>query len=181
MSIGVSMVLLIYLMGYLGLRQPQIFEAEKAVVGHVDQSETVIELVNQTEPNVDTSKYKNSPLTQDLSLAILDEIKQTMAVEKPYLDSQISLPELADKLGISVHYLSQTINEQLNQNFFDFINSYRIEEAKRRLASPECQKQSVLTIAMDAGFNSKSSFYNAFKKHMLMTPTQYRNSLKESA
>jgi hypothetical protein len=117
MLIGVSMVLLIYIMGYFGLRQPQIFDISQPIDNENKQSTESDETANKQQIKTDTSKYKNSPLTQELSLAILDQINQMMINDKLYLESQVSLPELAEKLGISVHYLSQTINEQLNQNF----------------------------------------------------------------
>jgi AraC-like DNA-binding protein len=90
------------------------------------------------------------------------------------------LPQLAEQLGLSPNYLSQVINERLEQNFFDFINWYRIEEAKHRLASPVGERDNIITLALDAGFNSKSAFYTAFKKHTAMTPSQYKKSLSVS-
>jgi len=175
--IGVGMVTLVYTMGYFGLRQPQIFQAIHQAT-EISDTSTQLLISSESETLSSPEKYKNSPLTDDVSLAIVDEIQTFMTAQKPYLDSQLSLPQLAESLNVSTHYLSQIINEQLQQNFFDFINSYRIEEAKRRLTSPTDKNHSILTIAMDAGFNSKSSFYNAFKKSMDMTPTQYRKSFQ---
>ncbi|MES9930149.1 MAG: helix-turn-helix domain-containing protein, partial [Candidatus Thiodiazotropha sp. 6PDIVS] len=75
----------------------------------------------------------------------------------------------------SPNYLSQVINEQSGYNFFDFINRYRVDEAKRCLTTPSGQSN-VLSIALDSGFNSKSAFYTAFKRHTGQTPSQYRKS-----
>ncbi|MBJ7539593.1 helix-turn-helix domain-containing protein [Marinomonas transparens] len=176
--IGISMVILVYAMAYFGLHQPQIFKTTEKPIDKQAHPENLTPSTPEQEPSSPSEKYKNSPLTNELSLAIVSEIKHHMATKKPYLDSQLSLLQLADSLGISIHNLSQIINEQLQQNFFDFINSYRIEEAKRRLASTDDQKYNILTIAMEAGFNSRSSFYNAFKKNMTMTPMQYRKSVQ---
>ena len=75
---------------------------------------------------------------------------------------------------MSTSHLSQTINELLGQSFSDFVNSYRIEEAKRKLVDPACKHLSVLGIAEEVGFNSKSSFNSVFKKHTAMTPSEFR-------
>lgn len=161
--LGISLVLLIYTMSYLGLRQPIIFSSRAASLVISDES-----------TSNDAEKYKTSSLSDDLSQKLVDELQQLMVREQPYLNSQLSLPQLADQLGVSVNYLSQIINEQLEQNFFDFVNDYRIKQAKTRLRDPNHKKDNILTIATDAGFNSKSSFYTAFKKHAGMTPGNYR-------
>ena len=97
-----------------------------------------------------------------------------MTQDKPHRDSQLSLPQLAEKLGVSVNYLSQIINEQLDQNFFEFVNAYRIDEAKEILIDKRREKENILTIALESGFNSKSSFYTAFKKQTGLTPGAFR-------
>ena len=99
-----------------------------------------------------------------------------MRAEKPYLDGDLTLQKLAKTLAISPHHLSQTINEQLQQNFIDFINSYRIEEAKRMLVDPARKHYSVLAVSEEVGFNSKSAFNTAFKKHANMTPSEFRKA-----
>jgi len=97
-----------------------------------------------------------------------------MEQEKLYLDAKLSLPRLSEALKVSSNYLSQVINEQLNHNFFDFVNGYRVEEAKGRLIGDKGKSANILTVANDAGFNSKSAFYSAFKKHTGMTPGEFR-------
>jgi len=101
-----------------------------------------------------------------------------LVVEKVYLDEDVSLQSLATKLSISTRNLSQVINEQLNMNFCDLINVYRIEEAKRIFSGPKQNNYSIMEIAFQVGFNSKASFYRAFKKHTGMTPSQYKEKLK---
>ena len=94
---------------------------------------------------------------------------------KPYLDEQITLYKLAKQLELSTHHLSQLINDKCQQNFFDFINGYRIQQVKQRLKSPEFNHQSILNIAYEADFASKSSFNRLFKNATGKTPSQYRN------
>ncbi|KAB2844021.1 MAG: AraC family transcriptional regulator, partial [Melioribacteraceae bacterium] len=89
-----------------------------------------------------------------------------------------TIRELAENLNIHPNHLSQIINEKLGQNFFDFINSYRIKEAEKLLLKNG--KKTILEIAFEVGFNSKSTFNAAFKKHTGVTPTAYKNLKKET-
>jgi AraC-like DNA-binding protein len=81
-------------------------------------------------------------------------------------------------LNTNFHRLSQVINESFHQNFYDFINTYRIEESKIRLINPESDKYKIISIAYDSGFSSKSSFYNAFRKNTGITPGEYLKKMK---
>jgi len=96
-----------------------------------------------------------------------------METEKPYLEPKLTLSSLADELEISANHLSQVINQYEEKNFFDFVNSYRVEEYKERATDPAYQNFSILAIALDSGFNSKSSFNQVFKKFTGKTPSQY--------
>lgn len=104
----------------------------------------------------------------------LEGIKTYMDTEQPYLDSSLSLRKLAKQLTMPSQELSLLINHHLGRHFFDFINEYRIRAAQKILADPAQKDKTVLEILYEVGFNSKSSFNTAFKKHTDMTPTQYR-------
>ena len=97
-----------------------------------------------------------------------------MTEEKPYLDPELSLQKLAHRLGITKEDLSQIINERLDCNFKNFINEYRIREAKEKLLDPKENEFVLMKIAFDVGFNSKSVFNASFKKFTGMSPSQYR-------
>lgn len=97
-----------------------------------------------------------------------------MDTERPYLNPDLNLPQLAKDLDIPSHQLSQVINKNIGLNFFDFINSYRVEEIKAKIANPEYNKFSLLGIAFESGFNSKSAFNRVFKNLSGETPTQYK-------
>ncbi len=148
-------VLLLFL-GYKGLIQPDIFSSY----------------------NGNSKKYENSNLTTDKSDRYLKQLLELMESDRPYFDCTLSLNSLAERLSISPKYLSQIINEQLQQNFTDFINRYRIEEAQKQLNSEKKSYYTILGIANDVGFKTKSSFNNAFKKFTNMSPTQYLNSIR---
>lgn len=117
-------------------------------------------------------KYKGSSLTHGQQQALIDKLNYLMKAEKPFMRSDFSLPELAQALGVSVHVLSQAINDGLGKSFFEFVASYRVDEAKRLLK--EQMNIKVEEIAEQVGYNSKSSFNTAFKKITGMTPSEFR-------
>ena len=170
-TLSVMMVTVIYAMGYMGIRQPAIFA--RGGSGTTSVTEPVAAPAGDRAEPV-RKKYQKSALDADMSSALLAELQRHMAEARPYLDSTLTLTQLAGQMRISPNYLSQVINEQTGSNFFDFINQHRVEAAKERLREPG--QSNILNIAMDAGFNSKSAFYTAFKQHTDMTPGQFRKS-----
>ena len=170
-TLSVMMVTVIYAMGYMGIRQPAIFAHGGS--GTTSVTEPVAAPAGDRAEPV-RKKYQKSALDADMSSALLAELQRHMAEARPYLDSTLTLTQLAGQMRISPNYLSQVINEQTGSNFFDFINQHRVEAAKERLRQPG--QSNILNIAMDAGFNSKSAFYTAFKQHTDMTPGQFRKS-----
>jgi len=152
--VGVS--LFVYALAYVALRRPDVMIA--------------------MEDLPSAKKYERSSLTIERGDVYLKRLLQLMENEKPYADGSLTLQKLAKALAIPPHHLSQIINEQLNQNFFDFINNHRIEEAKRMLIDPARQHISILAISEEVGFNSKSAFNAAFKKHTQMTPSEFRKA-----
>lgn len=129
-------------------------------------------VANSTE-----SKYAKSGLNPDQMGKYTQQLTGLMDGEKVYLDSDLTMPQLASLVGCSVNHLSQAINAGFDMSFFDFLNSYRIEEAKSLLGNDSPNMQAVLDISFSVGFNSNSSFYAAFKKATDQTPAQYRRAV----
>lgn len=119
-------------------------------------------------------RYKSSHLQPAYVKEVIKKLTYRMEVEKTYRDEELSLQVLAEKLSVTPHHLSQILNEKLNKGFSDYINTYRIEEAKKLLTDAGSEHRKILTIAFDVGFNTKAAFNYAFKKYTNMTPTQYR-------
>ncbi len=117
-------------------------------------------------------KYEKSSLTEIQAGEIVTKLKETLSKDKSYLNNELTLSNLADQLSVSPHYLSQVINEKLNTSFYNLINEYRVEEAKRLLKESNGDK-TILQIAFDSGFNNKVSFNNYFKRHTGMTPKDF--------
>ncbi|MCP5109073.1 MAG: AraC family transcriptional regulator [bacterium] len=123
---------------------------------------------------VEEEKQKRSYLNGINLKRIDSELRSLMTDEELYLHSDLTIPVLAKKLNISTHQLSEYLNHHLNTSFTMFVNSYRIERAKTLLL--QNKKQTVLSIAYEVGFESKSGFNAAFSKHTGMSPTQFRHS-----
>lgn len=100
--------------------------------------------------------------------------------DKNYLNSELTLENVSDQLGLSKSYLSRLINAELHSSFTDYINSLRVEEAKLTIQNPESEKYTMIAIGLESGFNSKSTFNNAFKKHTGFTPSEFKKDLKNS-
>ena len=131
---------------------------------------------NRVEPA--RKRYGNSSLNGTDAAAMMLGLRQLMQTAKPHLDSNLTLPQLAAKLNLSTHHLSQLLNEQLGRNFFDFVNEYRIAEVKRKLQDPALAHLKIEELAYGCGFNSKSVFNTAFKKFTGTTPSGFRKTPK---
>jgi AraC-like DNA-binding protein len=127
----------------------------------------------------ETSKYQGSNLTPEQIEAYKKRLLALLNAEKPFLNPQVNLTDLSEKLSVSSKHLSQVINQCFNKSFFDFINSYRIQEVQHILKESKDDKMTVLEAMYQAGFNSKSSFNTAFKKETGQTPTEYRNLIQQ--
>ncbi|MDY8137151.1 helix-turn-helix domain-containing protein [Aquimarina sp. 2201CG5-10] len=123
-------------------------------------------------------KYSNSALDKTASKKILKQIKEIFEDDNTYLDQNISLVIVAEKLSISPRELSQVINENEGKNFSEFVNHYRVEKAKLLLVDPEYFQEKIATIAYDSGFGNVTSFNLAFKAETQQTPSQYRKQFK---
>lgn len=153
---------------YFGTLQVSIYREDSAFVLHRYPANATVANLRV----VPSRKYQSSDLSDLEVKQFYDKLVAYMQSEKPYIRTDINLSQLAQELALSPRDLSRVINEIGGTNFFDFINRYRVDEAKNRLALTN--HTTVLQLAMDVGFNSKSAFYEAFKKQTGSTPTKYK-------
>ncbi|MCD1116094.1 helix-turn-helix domain-containing protein [Chryseobacterium turcicum] len=121
-------------------------------------------------------KQKASPVIDDEKNRQIEFLKKFMIEKEPYLDSSLTIQDLAEQVNMPVKDLSTLINLYMDKHFFDFVNEYRIEKAKEILKNPLQKELTILEILYEVGFNSKSSFSTSFKKHTGKTPTDFRKS-----
>lgn len=164
-----GLTIFVYWVSYSALYQPQLFSAIKGT--NVNAIGDQIPRLTIHRP---AKKYANSNLSSMEGDRILLKLTELVMKQKLYLDPNISLEQMATKIGCSKHHLSQVINEKLSQSFYDYINYFRVEEVKSMLASQQYQDYKIASIAYDAGFNSLSAFNEVFKKFIGCTPSAYR-------
>ena len=124
-------------------------------------------------------KYEKSGLSDKLAIQYVESLQRLMEEEKPYLNPDLSLPALAEQVGISKHYITEALNNKLQKNFFQFINEYRVEEAKRLIQQAK-EHENLLQVAYASGFNSKTTFIKYFKNMVGTTPSKFRNEVKSN-
>ncbi|MBK7594088.1 MAG: AraC family transcriptional regulator [Gemmatimonadetes bacterium] len=169
--IAVGITLVIVGIGYWGLRQPEIFRfatAEHAIpVGVVAPA---------TDAAPAPPRYERSGLAPREADELKGRLVALMERERPYRQPELTLGELAERLGTTPHRLSEVLNAQLTLSFYDFINGYRVREVQQRLVGPDGARYTYLALALEAGFASKSTFNAAFKKLTGLTPSEYRRA-----
>lgn len=127
--------------------------------------------------DISISKYRKSSLTEEGKMKILNNILLEFQTRRYFSENLASLSELSKKIGESPHHVSQVINEKLNVSFFELLASYRVEEAKRILSGDKKNKYTIEEISEMVGYNSKTSFNNAFKKNTGQTPSEFRKKV----
>jgi AraC-like DNA-binding protein len=120
-------------------------------------------------------KYSSSTLTDEERHRYSERLNSVMKTDKPYLDPDLTINQLAEIVDLSPKTLSQVINQSYKKSFFDFINTYRVEEAKELFDNSDDEKLTIQEVMYQSGFNSKSSFNTFFKKVTGMTPSEYKN------
>ncbi len=167
-KIGILVLQLFIVCWYLykALNHPDLF---RNVDSKLKLVSTIISEEKNDEPEIPDENKNNEDIVK---------LKKFMTEEKPFLDPSLTIQDIAKEMNVPVRDLSVLINHQLGQHFYDFVNIYRIEYAKEILKDPTKNKVTILEILYEAGFNSKSSFNTAFKKHTGNTPTEYRKLLK---
>jgi len=158
--------LTIYATSFLVLRDSDFFRAEPSPKARAEPTAALIET---------KKKYEKSALSPEVEKAILTKLNHLTTTEKLYLNSDLSLPKLADHLGTSPHYVSQVLNDRLGQTFFDWLATHRIAEAQQLLNDPATAHLKIEEIAERVGYNAPSAFHTAFKRITGQTPASFRS------
>ncbi len=174
-----SMIIaLYYLTAFIAISQPALPRLELEIGPGVVRSPAEPSAKSPAAgPDASKARYETSALDEGMMEQIWQQLEQCMEERQPYLDSKLRIADLARQLDIPTHYLSQTINQVAGKSFFELINQYRVETAKKLLAT---EGKSTSSAAFDAGFNSTSAFYRQFKKDTGLTPRQYRDGPRAS-
>lgn len=157
-TLWIGMSFTIYILGHIGLYKFGIMEEQKEIKS------------KRIKSKVSTEKVKAFKTGNDN----LDKFRNFIMVEKNFLNSNLSLDVVADHLKLNKSYLSRIVNSELGENFTDYVNRLRVEEAKKYLEDPDFSNYTLHAIGLEVGFNSKSAFNSAFKKFTSQTPNEYK-------
>jgi AraC-like DNA-binding protein len=177
--LNIAFTIFIFIMGYFGFYQSNVFLNEEINAIPIQEAIALLDEDNPEDINPAAEKYKKSGLTQSKAKLMHNMLHEEIIESKPYLNKDLTLFSLSYQLHIQPNHLSQVINMFEGKNFFDFINYYRVNEVKLHLTQNSKSNFSLLGIAYDCGFNSKSSFNRAFKKFTGQTPSEYNKSIAD--
>jgi AraC-like DNA-binding protein len=179
-----------YALSIFGFQQDSIFispsfarlQSRKDRLEQISKEKEDFEILEEEEIEnikIENTKYEKSGLKPETYVEYEKIIMDYMTKEKPYLDSSFSIQKMSEDLNIQKFYITQVLNEHLNKNFYTFVNDFRIKEVKEMMEKDNNNKYTLLSLAFDAGFNSKTSFNTTFKKYTGKTPSQYRKDVLE--
>lgn len=163
----------VILIGFFGVQQKNIFDTPRAYPQNVATPTVFIPIEITSTLEKPKEKYAKSGLSDELAEEQYQNLILLMNKEAYYKNSNLSLSQLALELNIHSNYLSQIINEKEGVSFYSFVNRFRVDEFKRLVAIPENRQYTLIALAYECGFQSKSSFNRYFKKMTGQTPSQY--------
>lgn len=163
-TLSFNLTLFTFIMIYFGMNQSAIYQKEKT--GLAENGE-------KAHSNSQENKYVGSALDDQHITELNKTVINYLTNKKPYLNPEFNLQMMVEDLNISRHKLSQVINRSQNKNFYKLMNEYRVKEVKEKLENKEYKNLTVLGIAFESGFNSKTTFNRIFKEETGMTPTNY--------
>ena len=161
----------VYVLSIWGFHQKQLIS-----VNQVDEEDVTATDIDE----VGSGKYIKSGLKAEDAKSYVDNLIKYMDETKAWKDSELSIAKLASQTSISKHQLSEVLNEYLGKNFYVFVNEYRVEYAKELLTNKKYNNWSIIAIAYECGFNSKTAFNNFFKKHTQQTPSEFKKAFSEN-
>ncbi len=185
-----AVVLYMFFIGYFGIKQVGIFTMAKPEIPNEILEKVSIEegkIIADTifdEKKIDVQsekiKYEKSKINSDEVSAIQKKLNVLIQTEKTYTDPELTLSDLAQKISVHPNTLSQIINSVEQKNFYEYINDLRVEEFKKLIAVPENQKFTLLFLAFESGYNSKTAFNRNFKKNTGHSPSEYLKQMNIS-
>ena len=167
--LNLSTSILLYWMGYYGFYKYNVVNDRISLRSTIETDKVLITSSNYIKSNEQEDDFFNEKHQKDF-----DKIKDHIIKNKLYLDPLLSMEVIADELRMSKSYISKLINSYSDYNFSDFVNSLRVEQAKKFLSNDEFSNYTIVAIGLECGFNSKSTFYSAFKKFTSETPSTFR-------
>jgi AraC-like DNA-binding protein len=170
----------IYITSFKGISQPTIWQL-KTDENKEELEKEIVETESLDKSLIEKNKSPRNAVIDEKLEEIVKKINMAMEEEKIYQETELTLHQLSTHLQFPSHQVSQAINDGLNKTFYDLVNGYRVEEAKRLLLNPKNRSYTILSVGFEAGFNSKTTFNTVFKKFTGLTPTDFRDRQRVAA
>lgn len=170
----IGLTIIAFAVSYFGLRQPTLYKRVR--IKEDFQREKLKEEQADDEDEEDTKKQK-ARFTDEEANVLIEKLNNYMLEEKPYLNPELTLYDLASPINMTKNELTDLLNNHIGKNFFSYVNEYRINAVIKRFKNPDYQHFTIIAIAYDCGFNSKSTFNSLFKQHIGKTPSDYKKEL----
>lgn len=166
-----------YIISYFGLRQPSLFTRryQDYVLEHKPEAES------KPEAKSENQKPEKPRFTEEQAAELIEKLQHHMLEERSYLNPELTLGELSAQINLAKHELTDLLNIHIGKNFFSYVNEFRLKAVIRRLENPDFDHLTIIAIANDCGFNSKSTFNSLFKQYTGHTPSEYKRHQRESA
>lgn len=176
--ISLAVAILVCTVGFMGLRQPEILRFETAEFPIPRMPAPAPTPARTPTPIPERAvSYERSGLSPAEAKRLKERLVASMEKDAPWKDSELTLADLAEGLGTTPHKLSEVLNAEVGETFYDFVNGYRVRDVQRRITAGEAKSRKMLALALDAGFASKSTFNQVFKKHTGTTPSGFGQGL----
>jgi len=173
-----GLTLVAYAVSYFGLRQPSLFRSDYVL--EENEPEENLAQKGQTVEKEEGKETKQR-FTVSEAKVLIERLIAHMSEERPYLNPELTLAELSAQVNLAKHELTELLNVNIGKNFFTFVNEFRLKAVVRRLANPDYDKLTIMAIANDCGFNSKSTFNSLFKQEFGSTPSDYKKKLRDGS
>lgn len=170
-SLVIANIIIFFSLAYFGNKQQLVYTSQPII----EAANRKLKKTSKSKTGIETSEESEKEKTL---APIIQALNQKMTEEKLYLNPELNIGDLANMLAIHAYQLSKLINTQLNKNFYEFVNDFRVQEFKTLVANPKNKHISILGLALDAGFNSKASFNRIFKNSTGTTPSEFRESFQ---
>lgn len=165
---NLGLTLIAYGISYFGLRQPSLFRTD---------------LTEDVPPRADDAtegKQQKQRFSEEQATELIAKLDRIMHEERPYMNPELTLADLAAQMNLARYEVTDLLNVHIGKNFFTYVNEFRMEAVMRRLAKTDYDHLTIIAIANDCGFNSKSTFNSLFKAHMGLTPSDYKKQIRQA-
>ena len=172
--LNTGIVLAIFYLSFHGIRQYSLAQFSTIITTQNDTE--ILEASAAIIAEESQKEHKTFSLPEDRVNKIYREVLQLFEKDHIYTESSLKVNTLAEKLAVSPHHLSMAINTKTGKPFYDLVNEYRVKSLKQKLQKPENKQFTILSLALDRGFNSKASLNRIFKQHTKLTPSQFQKA-----